>query len=765
MTRLVRIGADFHLRADQGALRRATGEAIHLRPQSFQTLLYLLEHRDRLVTREELTSAIWGDLAVSDDALVQCVVEVRKALDDDARRPRYIRTVPKVGYQFVGEVTEANEPVVEDVAARAASAPPPQPPAQPRRRQVVWISAAAGIVAAVLLVSRWLAANTIEPTASADPKRVAVAVMYLENQSGAKDLEWMRKGLADMLITGLARSSRVSVISREQLDTWLARIGHDAGTEISLTEATEVARRSRAEYFVLGGYARLGVKFRIDVRLYDAAGRLRAAEQLNVADPGQVLIDVDSLSWKLARHLGEAVRAPVDPLAAGLTTNLDAFRFYSLGVERALGYEIKEAIQLFGRALELDPQFVMARARIGFALLTNSETGAARPYLDEAFRHIDRVTEKDRLHLDAWRATANLAYDDAIAAYRRAIERYPRDVEAYARLGNLLIGEKRYDEAIDVLQRGLRIDAESGDLHNFLARAYTPLARHQDAIRERQIYVDLAPAEPLAHDTLGLSYQWAGRYEEAIAAYQHALDLRPDFEPAVFHLANAYFQTGQYRTAMERYERYTKVAQASWVTSRSNNAMALVHLARGDTALARQRAAAAMAHLPDHDFAISFILIHARPGAALEPLARRVPDRNPYQNRGRRQTERYAHVARGRLALARGETDAALDYLRRAVQEEPPIWDPVVFEDVLADAYLDLKRYDDAIAEYQRVLRINPRYPLAHYRLATAYEATGRRELAREAYDAFLRVWHQADSDIPEMVLARQRMAGLSANK
>jgi tetratricopeptide (TPR) repeat protein/DNA-binding winged helix-turn-helix (wHTH) protein/TolB-like protein len=774
MTRLVRLGADFLLRTDLCSLRRVTGEPIHLRPQTFQTLLFLLEHRDRLVTKEELTSAIWGDLAVTDDALVQCIVEARRALEDDARRPRYIRTLPKVGYQFVGDVEELAEArVAEETAAPvepgdapaplALPSPPVEPPAarsQPGRRLALWTAAAVGIAAAALLVSRWLASSTVELTA--EPKRVAVAVMYLENQSGGEDLAWMRKGLADMLITGLSRSSRLSVISREQLDTWLTRTGHDGTAEISLTDAIEVARRSQADYFVLGGYVRLGVRFRIDVRLYDGSGRLRAAEQLNVADPGQVLIDVDSLSWRLARHLGEAVRSPVDQLAAGLTTNLDAFRFYSLGVERALGYEISEAIRLFERALELDPQFVMARARIGFAHLTNSEPAQARPYLDEAFRGIDRVTEKDRLHLDAWRATANWEYDAAIAAYRRAIDRYPGDVEAYARLGNVLIGEKRYDEAIDILQRGLRIDAESGDLHNFLARAYTPLARHQDAIRERQIYVELAPKEPLAHDTLGLSYQWAGRYEDAIAAYQRALDLRPDFEPAVFHLANAYFQTGRYRTAMERYQRYAKIAQASWAASRSHNAQALVHLARGETALAGQLAAASLVGFPDNDFTIAHVTIHARPGAALDALARRVPKGNPYQNRGRRQSERMAHFARGRIALARGESDTALDYLRRALREEPPIWDPIVLEDCLANAYLELSRFDDAIVEYQRVLHINPRYPLAHYRLATAYERTGRHALARAGYEEFLRVWHQADTDVPEIVIAKQRLAVLS---
>src|SRR5688572_27165979 len=98
------LGADLEVRPDLGCLRRADGSEIYLRPKTFQTLQLLLEHRARVVSKEEIARTIWPDTAVTDDAIVQCIVEIRKALGDDARTGRYVRTLSKNGYRFVGDV-------------------------------------------------------------------------------------------------------------------------------------------------------------------------------------------------------------------------------------------------------------------------------------------------------------------------------------------------------------------------------------------------------------------------------------------------------------------------------------------------------------------------------------------------------------------------------------------------------------------------------------------------------------------------------------
>ena len=98
--------ADVEVDAARGCIK-LRGQEVHLWQQTFQVLLYLLERRERLVTKEELFEHIWKDAAVTDNALLQCIFDIRRSLGDDSRHPRFIKTFPKVGYRFIGPVEES----------------------------------------------------------------------------------------------------------------------------------------------------------------------------------------------------------------------------------------------------------------------------------------------------------------------------------------------------------------------------------------------------------------------------------------------------------------------------------------------------------------------------------------------------------------------------------------------------------------------------------------------------------------------------------
>jgi DNA-binding winged helix-turn-helix (wHTH) protein len=108
---------DFTLDLDRGCLQRA-GQEVRLRPKSFEVLKYLVEHPGRLVSKNDLMHAVWSDAFVTDDSLVQCLIEVRRALGDESRR--YIKTVPRRGYIFELQVSEspAETPIHLPVAPR-----------------------------------------------------------------------------------------------------------------------------------------------------------------------------------------------------------------------------------------------------------------------------------------------------------------------------------------------------------------------------------------------------------------------------------------------------------------------------------------------------------------------------------------------------------------------------------------------------------------------------------------------------------------------
>jgi tetratricopeptide (TPR) repeat protein/DNA-binding winged helix-turn-helix (wHTH) protein len=771
--------ANIEVRPDLGCLRRADGEEVYLRPKTFQTLQLLLVHRARVVGKDEIARTIWPETAVTDDAVVQCIVEIRKVLGDDARTGRYIRTFSKSGYRFVGEVDEVSEvassfsrtiseefrfkadatyeestaPEREALAARASAGPP--------RRGLVAVMVAGLIVLAtaglaVLGQQRSdRTAQVLDLLPAASDHRQTIAVMFLENQSQTPELDWLREGLADMLVTGLSRSKTLSVVGRQQVALLLDRAGVDRAKPIELSQAVELARRAHLDHFVLGTFAKLGGTIRIDLRLHDSGGRLVTGEALTIDKPDDLLRQVDVLGWRLAQHFGAL--ESTTPSNTALTTNLDAYRYYSLGVTKANSFHSLEAIDLFTRATELDPQFAMAFARIGYVYgVTGEHVDRARPYLAKAYSMSNRLSEKDRLQVEAWNALVQFDYPSAINSFAQLIRAYPTEVEAYSRLGLLLAGERRYDESLSVFNRGLAVDPEAGDVWNRLGGLYDTLGRSADAIAARQKYVALQPSEANAHDSLGFSYQAGGRYDEAIASYKHALELAPGFAIARVHLGHAYVQTGRYDAAAAEYRRFIDSVSSEVEQARGYESLALLARREG-----RSQEAAEILRTRVKVRRIFGAIIRLDAGEPIERLAEEFRAAPTLPNRGSRNSNRLWLTLQARLALKRGAETKAVELLQAALAEPAPAADADTLEDCLANAYLELQRYDEAIAEYGRVLRINPNYPLAHYRLGLAYEGKRRSDFARKSFEEFLQVWAGADRDVPEIVSAQAYLASL----
>jgi tetratricopeptide (TPR) repeat protein/DNA-binding winged helix-turn-helix (wHTH) protein len=744
------------------------GEERHLRQQTFQVLVYLLEQRERLVTKDELIDHVWRDTAVTDNALEQCLAEIRKVLGDDSRNPRFIKTVPRAGYRFIGNV--------EEVGAETQGTPGAshiengsQPVVAEASRTEVWIRKRAVFisVAIVLIVAAVTTIYLIQRrrsirslsnvTLPQTPGKRAVAVMFFDNQSGSADLDWLREGLADMLITDLSRSKNLTILSRQQLHTLLDRAGHQLTEKIRLEEALDIAQKSKAAILIMGSFARLGEQIRIDAQLHDVRdGQLLAAERLVVDQPAQILTQVDVLAIKLASHLGAADQTANSGLSSVMTNDLAAYRYYSLGVEKAQAVQNPEAIALLEKAIALDPDFAMAYARIGYTYVVSwGRLEEGKPYLEKAFKLTERLSEKDELNITAWYALANQDYAAAIRSYQEIVARYPLEVEGYHRLGRLLGGENRLDEAIEILKQGLVIDPEAKDLYNGLGGVYSNLGRHDEAIAMRQHYVKLAPEEPNAHDSLGLGYQWAGRYDEAIQEYERALTLKPDFEVSVIHLANTLYQQGRYREALHEFQHYIEIAPSIPERARGYSGIAQIQRSKGRLDEAERAARQALANEKSIMGPMLVTALERDDLAAAEKLKSAL-EKIRRTARGARGDLRELPYYQGVFELRRGRGTEAIEKFKEALQHLAPAWNVDAYEDCLANAYLELGRLDEAIAEYERILKLNPNYPLVHYHLARAYERKGQRDQARAEYQQFLQVWKDADSDVPEVVNAKK---------
>jgi tetratricopeptide (TPR) repeat protein len=382
---------------------------------------------------------------------------------------------------------------------------------------------------------------------------------------------------------------------------------------MSLDVALKTARRGHASVVILGSVSRLGDVIRIDVQIHDANGTLVSAESLT-APVTRLLSDVDVLAIRVSSDLG--VR-PDDRrqvgVAAVMTDNIEAYRAYSLAVEKANAFDTAGALSLLEHAVALDPRFAMAHARIGYTYtaVRVNEDARALPYFEKAFALSDRLSEKDRLFIDAWYSLARNEDEEYVTKLQRIIDRFPLETEAYWRLGMQLAYLKRPEESVAVCERGLAMDPDAKEIWNPIGHRYNLLGKYDRAIAAHERCVALDPREPNAHDSLGITYGQAGRFDDALATLDRALALRPGFHFAVVHKGDVLFMLGRYREALQQYQRYIEVAPSDWDRAMGYNHLALVHWRRGD--VTRAEAAARQEHVFKNDFGTSLQLAAPRP--------------------------------------------------------------------------------------------------------------------------------------------------------
>lgn len=309
---------------------RREGANHSLRHQTFQVLLFLLEHTGNPVSKEDLITAIWRDAAVTDNALTQCIAEIRRALGDDSRNPTYIRTVSKVGYQFIApveitQIHDAIEPVFVVNAESDASAPlPPERPklsllAKPTRPKPEMARPGngesrlsgrdqlkLGLLLAAVLACTWaiphLYTRIVNHNSGAASLKSApsLAILYFKNESGDPNDNWLCRGLSDMLITDMSQVDGLHVVDHAELATLTKKQDQSRSSDPSRS----IAQAARASSYLTGSFASTPGQFRIDIQLHNThSGQIIYAEHSVTASSANVLSQVDVLSAHLAHAM------------------------------------------------------------------------------------------------------------------------------------------------------------------------------------------------------------------------------------------------------------------------------------------------------------------------------------------------------------------------------------------------------------------------------------------------------------------------------
>jgi TolB-like protein/DNA-binding winged helix-turn-helix (wHTH) protein/Tfp pilus assembly protein PilF len=600
--RLLRFGV-FEVDLRTAELRKQ-GLKIKLHGQPFQILAMLLERPGEPVTREDIRERLWPrDTFVDFEHSINTAVKrLREALGDDTERPRYIETLPRRGYRFIGRV-EAVAPVSSSVVSVAAASPPPTEVVLPDKvgargdRRHNWrrlALASAGLAAIVAtffalnvggLRDRLLTAVGARRTLPL-PKIESIAVLPLENLSRDPEQEYLADGMTDELITDLGKVGALRVISRTSVMRY-------KGTKKPLPE---IARELNVDALVEGTVLRSGNRVRVTANLLDA----NADRHLWAETYERDLRDVLSLQSEVARAITNEIQIKVTPqeqarLASARSVNPEAYQLYLKGryyAGRATKEGLEKGVQYFNQAIASDPSYALAYDGLADDYWIADEwTLSPRDAMPKAKEAAKKALELDDTLAEAHGSLAmvNAFYDwDWAAAeseFKRSIELKPNYGLAHEYYGWYLVSIGRANEGITESERSVELDPVSPEANSVLGYVLWVAHRYGEAIEQMRKTTDLDPNYWFAYEVLGLAYERQGQFPEAIAELQKAVRLAGTIAEPTAGLARVYAVSGNRAEAQKLLDSLQERSKETYV-SPYLIAMICTRLGERDQALA-----------------------------------------------------------------------------------------------------------------------------------------------------------------------------------
>jgi len=502
-----------------GELRK-DGRRIRLQEQPLQVLRMLLEHPNQVVTREELRQELWpADTFVDfDHGLNSAVARLRETLNDSAERPKYIETVARRGYRFIGSLEDASGNVA--IAATNAGEQPavdaqnPRP-AFPWRRGVVGIAAGISLVSIVLagyflrLPSHSFAVNkTID----------SLAVLPFENAAPNPETDLLADGITQSAIDHLSRLGNLKVISMGSVSRYRGRQG----------DPKQIGRELGVRSVMTGKIAFHADRMAVMAELVDATdGAHIWGEQYDrkVSDIQNVQEDIASeIATKLETRLSAQQK---ELLRKRYTQDFEAYEMYLRGRyywTRRSQPDLQRGIAYFQQAIERDPNNALAYAGLADSYFVRAISGAvptseALPMAKAAaLKALELDESLAEAHTSLAQISANYEWNwsKAEAEYKKAIELNPNYSTGHFYYATFLMGMGRHTEALEQMKRAQEVDPLSPAIATFIGRAYFYAGNNEEAIRQYQKILDADPSFPMARAFLIFSLEQAGRFDEAV---------------------------------------------------------------------------------------------------------------------------------------------------------------------------------------------------------------------------------------------------------
>ena len=550
--------ADHRLDQTNRELIAPDGTLIVLPAKAFDVLIHLIEHRDRVVDKDDLLAEVWAGRVVEENNLTQAVSALRRALGTGAGDHRYIVTVRGRGYRFVAAVDDAGAAETADGAIAARSDADRSPAVRPGvTRRLSWFVLAALPLAVILVTMTTLrdrSSGASSSIADSSPPTLAVLPFHDVGDEGTGQVDTiLGLGMAETLIVRLSRSTSMRVLSLGSVQTF----------DDPKMDPVQIGMTLGADYVVHGSTQRNGDSIRVNARLVS----LPDGHSVWAGTFDEVSARAFTLQDALAEGMSSALSLQFPVAAAGHRSPCDgtdahAYRAYLRGrhlMFRPDRFQLPRAIVAFREAIDHDPRCARAWAGIAFAYRSLAMTADTDPH--EAF------------------AQARTAIANALAID-------PDLAEAHASKGVIEFWHDwDWASAEASLRHAIELDANLSEAHYALAHLLNNLERHDEAEPHARNASLLDPLSPVINTVVASFFLNNGKLDEAERRLHKVLELNPDFWLALYMRGSLAFARGDITNAIIDLRR---ADEACGSCSHAQAMLVLAYVRAGEHGAARQ---------------------------------------------------------------------------------------------------------------------------------------------------------------------------------
>lgn len=498
---------EFELEEQTLELRR-NGSPIRIQQQPARVLAFLLSHHGKLVTRQQIQEAIWGRETFVDfeQNLNFCIRQVRITLSEQAEKPSFIETLPRLGYRFIGPVERFT-----DGETRIAQ------------------------------------------------KRIRIGVLPFENLGGS---------IEDYFVVGLTEDI-VSALTRIDPQRLRVTLGPRLSTGVLPKEDLErLQREFDLDYLLRGSVRRSAGAVRIGAQLFDLGDKSVLWSEVYDRQLSDLLAMQEEVATRVSRSLALELLPGGAVGSRRYARSTEAYDAYLRG--RYLWHQMtidanSRSLAYFNQALEIDRNFAPALAGLAdcYAQMGSNRLGVMKPFiaLEKARAYLERAMELDETMAEAHctfgliKSWYDYDWDGAEREFQIALSLDPGHITALLWRTMYLNLLGRHKDAIDSVLRAKELEPLSPLVNLYLGATWANAGQYDLAIRQLDLAIELNPHNYRALMFLGRALDGVGRYQEAIEAQQKALSIYPQSMESLHLLGGSMACAGDHTGAMGVIER------------------------------------------------------------------------------------------------------------------------------------------------------------------------------------------------------------------